>query len=65
LEDDIHADHFFLFHTNSKDFGCHGISNPHQKKWPENWLLLINHTYGLELFPPRRLVYDASGTMMT
>jgi hypothetical protein len=28
-------------------------------------LLLINHTYGLELFPPRRLVYDASGTMMT
>ena len=49
LEDDPTADHFFLFHTNSNDFRCSAISNPHQKKWPENWTLLINHTYGLEL----------------
>lgn len=61
LEDDPTADHFFLFHTNSKDFGCRAITNPHHKKWPENWTLLINHTYGLELFPPRRLVYDEVG----
>ena len=64
LEDDPKADHFFLFHTNSKDFECRAISNPHRKKWPEDWLLLITHSYGLELFPPRRLVYDESGSSL-
>lgn len=60
LEDDKEADHFFLFHTNSKDFVCRGISNPHNKKWPEDWILMINQSYGLELYPPRRLVYQAT-----
>ena len=64
LEDDLHADHFFLFYTNSEDFECRAVSNPHKKKSTEEWNLLINHSYGLELSPPRRLVYDHLGSMI-
>ena len=65
LEDDLNADHFFLFYTDSKDFECKAVSNPHKKKSSEEWILLINHSYGLELSPPRRLVYDHLGSMIT
>ena len=62
LEDDLHADHFFLFYTDSEDFGCRAVTNPHKKQSTEDWTLLINHSYGLELSPPRRLVYDHLGS---
>ena len=58
LSEDKDADHYFLFYTNSFGFASRGISNPHAKKWPENWLRLINRSYGMELHPPRRLFYQ-------
>ena len=64
LDDDSDADHYFLFYTDSEDFECRAISNPHKKKSTEEWTLLINHSYGLELSPPRRLVYDDLGSMI-
>ena len=57
LEDEIHGDHYFMFYTNSSGYTAKGISNPHTKKWPEDWLRLINRSYGVELTPPRRLFY--------
>ena len=57
LSDEIDADHYFMFYTNSSGYTAKGITNPHLKKWPENWLHLINRSYGMELTPPRRLFY--------
>ena len=57
LSDEIDADHYFMFYTNSSGYTAKGITNPHVKKWPENWLHLINRSYGMELTPPRRLFY--------
>ena len=57
LSDEIDADHYFMFFTNSSGYTAKGITNPHQKKWPENWLHLIHRSYGMELNPPRRLFY--------
>ena len=57
LEDEIQADHYFMFYTNSSGYTAKGISNPHAKKWPEDWLRLIHRSYGVELTPPRRLFY--------
>ena len=60
LSDEIDADHYFMFYTNSSGYTAKGITNPHVKKWPENWLHLINRSYGMELHPPRRLFYRES-----
>ena len=60
LSEEKEADHYFMFYTNSFGFVSRAISNPHAKKWPENWLRLINRSYGLELHPPRRLFYQES-----
>jgi len=57
LSDEIDADHYFMFYTNSCGFTAKGITNPHAKKWPEDWLRLIHRSYGMELHPPRRLFY--------
>ena len=57
LSEDIDADHYFMFYTNSSGYAAKAISNPHAKKWPEDWLRLINRSYGMELHPPRRLFY--------
>ena len=57
LSDEIDADHYFMFYTNSSGYTAKGMSNPHTKKWPENWLHLIHRSYGMELHPPRRLFY--------
>ena len=57
LSDEIDADHYFMFYTNSSGFTAKGITNPHAKKWPEDWLRLIHRSYGMELHPPRRLFY--------
>jgi len=46
-----------MFYTNSSGYTAKGISNPHTKKWPEDWLRLIHRSYGVELTPPRRLFY--------
>jgi hypothetical protein len=32
LEDEIQADHYFMFYTNSSGYTAKGISNPHAKK---------------------------------
>ncbi len=57
LSGEIDADHYFMFYTNSSGYTAKGITNPHLKKWPEDWLRLINRSYGMELHPPRRLFY--------
>lgn len=57
LSDEIDADHFFVFYTNSSGYTAKGMTNPHAKKWPEDWLRLIHRSYGMELHPPRRLFY--------
>ena len=63
LEDEIQADHYFMFYTNSSGYTAKGISNPHAKKWPEDWLRLIHRSYGVELSPPRRLLYKETLTV--
>ena len=63
LEDEIQADHYFMFYTNSSGYTAKGISNPHAKKWPEDWLRLIHRSYGVELTPPRRLFYKETLTV--
>ncbi len=57
LSDEIDADHYFMFYTNSSGYTAKGMTNPHAKKWPEDWLRLIHRSYGMELHPPRRLFY--------
>ena len=45
--------HFFLFFTDSHNCISSGISNPYEKH-EEQWIRLLNRTYGAELTPPRR-----------
>lgn len=45
--------HFFLFFTDSQRCISVGISNPYEKL-NEQWIRLINRSYGTELVPPRR-----------
>ena len=33
LSDEIDADHYFMFYTNSSGYTAKGITNPHEKKW--------------------------------
>ena len=61
LADSIEGDHYFLFFTDSNEFVCKAVSNPTRNPRFENWTRVINRSYGLELNPPRRLVYDAVG----
>jgi len=61
LAESIEGDHYFLFFTDSNEFVCKAVSNPMRDPRFENWTRVINRSYGLELNPPRRLVYDAVG----
>ena len=61
LSESMDADHYFLFFTDSNEFVCKAVSNPVRDPGFENWVRVINRSYGLELNPPRRLVYDAVG----
>ena len=63
LSDEIDADHFFMFYTDSSGYTAKGISNPHAKKWSEDWLRLIHRSYGMELHPPRRLFYKEPASL--
>ena len=63
LSNEIKADHYFMFYTNSSGYTAKGISDPHAKKWPENWLRLIHRSYGVELSPPRRLFYQEPSSL--
>jgi hypothetical protein len=59
LFETMDADHYFLFFTDSNEFVCKAVSNPRRDPRFENWVRVINRSYGLELSPPRRLMYDA------
>ena len=61
LSESMDADHYFLFFTDSNEFVCKAVSNPVRDPRFENWVRVINRSYGLELNPPRRLVYDSVG----
>ena len=61
LSESMDADHYFLFFTDSNEFVCKAVSNPVRDPRFENWVRVINRSYGLELNPPRRLFYDAVG----
>ena len=61
LSESMDADHYFLFFTDSNEFVCKAVSNPVRDRRFENWVRVINRSYGLELNPPRRLLYDAVG----
>ena len=61
LSESKDADHYFLFFTDSNEFVCKAVSSPARDPRFENWIRVINRSYGLELNPPRRLVYDAVG----
>ena len=61
LSESMNADHYFLFFTDSNEFVCKAVSNPVRDPRFENWVRVINRSYGLELNPPRRLVYDSVG----
>ena len=61
LSESMDADHYFLFFTDSNEFVCKAVSNPVRDPRFENWVRVINRSYGLELNPPRRLLYDAVG----
>ena len=53
LSDERDDDHYFLFFTDSRKCISAGISNP-SDKLNEQWIRLINRSYGTELVPPRR-----------
>ena len=53
LNQEIKDNHFFLFFTDSKNCVSAAISNPVQKL-NEQWVRLINRSYGTELNAPRR-----------
>ena len=53
LNQEIKDNHFFLFFTDSQNCVTAAISNPFQKL-NEQWVRLINRSYGTELIAPRR-----------
>ena len=53
LSDKREDNHYFLFFTDSRKCISAGISNP-LNKLNEQWIRLINRSYGTELVPPRR-----------
>lgn len=60
ITESVDADHFFLFFTDSNEFICKAVSNPVRDPRFENWTRVINRSYGLELSPPRRLMYETA-----
>ena len=62
LNHEMKDNHFFLFFTDSRNCVSAGISNPFLKL-NEQWIRLINRSYGTELNAPRRdtqKIYSAS-----
>ena len=53
LSDKRDDNHYLLFFTDSRTCISAGISNPIDKL-NEQWIRLINRSYGTELVPPRR-----------
>ena len=53
LNQEIKDNHFFLFFSDSQNCVTAAISNPFQKL-NEQWVRLINRSYGTELNAPRR-----------
>ena len=59
LSDKREDNHYFMFFTDSRKCISAGISNP-LDKLNEQWIRLINRSYGTELVPPRRKVRNHS-----
>ena len=59
LSDERDDNHYFLFFTDSQKCISAGISNP-LDKLNEQWVRLINRSYGTELVPPRRKLSNHS-----
>ena len=59
LSSNIDEDHFFIFFTDSHNCISSGISNPYEKH-DEQWIRILNRSYGAELTPPRRNVANIS-----
>ncbi len=55
LSSDINDSHYFIFFTDSHNCIFSGISNPYEKD-NEQWIRILNRSYGSELAPPRRIV---------
>ena len=55
LSTDINDNHYFIFFTDSHNCISSGISNPYEKH-NEQWIRILNRSYGSELAPPRRIV---------
>ena len=54
LSDDPDADHYLIFHTDTKECFFAGITAPYERPEAEAWQRLINRSYAAELVPPRR-----------
>jgi hypothetical protein len=59
LSSNINEGHFFIFFTDSHNCISSGISNPYEKH-DEQWIRILNRSYGAELTPPRRNVENIS-----
>ena len=59
LSSNIDEGHFFIFFTDSYNCISSGISNPYEKL-DEQWIRILNRSYGAELNPPRRNVANIS-----
>ena len=59
LSSNINEGHFFIFFTDSYNCISSGISNPYEKH-DEQWIRILNRSYGAELIPPRRNVENIS-----
>ena len=53
------TDHFFIFFTDSHNCICSGISDPFGKD-DEQWIRILNRSYGSALIPPRRSLANFS-----
>ena len=59
LSSNIDESYFFIFFTDSCNCISAGISNPYEKL-DEQWIRILNRSYGAELTPPRRTVVNIS-----
>lgn len=59
LSANIDEAHFFIFFTDSHNCISSGISSPYEKH-DEQWIRILNRSYGAELTPPRRTVENIS-----
>ena len=53
------TDHFFIFFTDSHNCISSGISDPFGKN-DEQWIRILNRSYGSTLIPPRRTLANYS-----